>query len=413
MYKIIEETEKLIVESIICVIFGEPGIGKTSLAFTSESPVLEDYDGGIGRAVNRKTAVTFDKWEDAVQFHNSGELEKMGVKTIVIDTAGSLLDNYMGQYVIADNNKNGRSGGQLSLQGYGALKSTFSQFINWAKAQKKDIVLVCHSEQFKEGDNTKYRPKMTGGSYEILIANADMVGYMKSINNKRTIDFNPNDEHIGKNTAEFPVIEIPHYASEENSNFMGKMIQDTKNKMMSLSESQQKSLDRITVIRDKISAATSYEKLKEMKADFEGLAPIERIQLEKLYNEQATFIISVEIVEASKIVQFNSVLANIKEQPSPKALMGELKIKVDANSKITYDTVKLQFVGVKADSKKEELKTEPKGIITEDEPNINGVIVNSEPAPIVEAEEVETVVAEEAKPKLTAGDIANGQIEFK
>ena len=48
-FRIITEDEPLSLKGIVAVIYGEPGIGKTSLAFTAEKPLLEDYDDGVKR----------------------------------------------------------------------------------------------------------------------------------------------------------------------------------------------------------------------------------------------------------------------------------------------------------------------------------------------------------------------------
>jgi len=213
-YTIKTADEPLDIKGLVFVLYGEPGIGKTSIAFTAEKCILEDFDDGVKRAVGRKDFLAVEKWEDVIAFHNSEDFKALAPKTIIIDTVGTMLDNFVAQYVIRQDIKNARNGGELSLQGYGAMKSVFRQFVNNIKTQGIDLIFICHSESQKEGDNIKFIPKMTGGSYDILISEADMVGYMESRNNKRTIQFNPTDRNIGKNTAEFELIEVPHYTEE-------------------------------------------------------------------------------------------------------------------------------------------------------------------------------------------------------
>lgn len=55
--KITRASDPITVNRINMVIYGPPGIGKTSLAFTADSPLLLDFDAGSYRAANRKDVV--------------------------------------------------------------------------------------------------------------------------------------------------------------------------------------------------------------------------------------------------------------------------------------------------------------------------------------------------------------------
>jgi len=283
-FKIIREDEPLEVNSIVAVIYGEPGIGKTSLAFTADHPVLEDYDGGLKRAIGRKTALEFDSWDDSVAFHNSKEFEEIAPRTLIFDTAGTMLDNYIAQYVMKKDFKNSRSGGELSLQGYGAMKSVFRQFMADMKARKIDIIFIAHQETQKEGDTFRFVPKMTGGSSDILLAEADMVGNMNSKSNKRSIDFNPTDQHIGKNTAEFESIEIPHYQDEKYLTFMADLIAETKRKMMEMSKQQQEAMKKLAFYRKEIQDAKNVSEMEELYPAIESMSPSYQVQLLSLFD---------------------------------------------------------------------------------------------------------------------------------
>lgn len=252
MFKIINKTDTVVTETLTALIFGEPGIGKTSLAFTTEDPILLDFDGGLQRACYRQTAVRIEKWEDIIEFQKSSELKQIKPKTLIIDTAGTMLDNYLANYVKTVDPKNMRRGGELSLQGYGAMKDAFNQFKNWAISLKCNLVFVAHVTTQEEGDNTKFIPKVTGGSYDILRQGCDLIGYTYSNKNKRVIDFNPTDSHIGKNCAEFPMLEIPHYTKAEFNTYFQSLIDQTLDKMNKLNAEQTKALDNVESFRKQI-----------------------------------------------------------------------------------------------------------------------------------------------------------------
>lgn len=62
-----------------------------------------------------------------------------------------------------------RGSNELSMQGYGKLGSMFT---NWLKSAHpnmgKDIVILAHAAEDKDGDNIIKRPDMVGGSKRSL-----------------------------------------------------------------------------------------------------------------------------------------------------------------------------------------------------------------------------------------------------
>jgi hypothetical protein len=143
MLKIVAAAEPLPVENIIITIYSAPGLGKTSLAQTTEAPLTLDFDRGVYRAFNRKDTVTITRWEGVAAMDAS---DLVPYKTIVVDTAGRALDA-LSQNIIEGNPKSGNAAGGLSLPGYGALKSRFTQWQSFLRSQGKDIVLICHMDE--------------------------------------------------------------------------------------------------------------------------------------------------------------------------------------------------------------------------------------------------------------------------
>lgn len=311
-YNLIMDDEPIQIDSIVTVIFGEPGMAKTSLAYTAKQPLLLDFDRGSHRAVGRKATVKMEKWEDAISVMDDIEAGKLPFKpeTLIIDTAGTMLDDFMASYVGRQDFKNKKKGGELSLQGYGALKSTANQFFSRAKALNIDLIFVCHTEQFRDGDEVKHRPKMTGGSYDVLISKADLVGYMESKNNKRTLNFNPTDRHVGKNTPEFNLLEIPHYEDEDFQGYMDRLIGGTKERIAQKSEAQQKALKELEEFKKEISnlKGVETERAKELQSKIYNLSPSYKAQLTKLFNEKYLSLWDNKIEKLESVQEFNEML---------------------------------------------------------------------------------------------------------
>lgn len=203
-------SEPIILQSIKELLYGEPGIGKTTLALTAPNALLIDCDLGIRRVSPqfRKDYIEANKWEDIADLVN-GPDELKNYDTIVVDTVGKLLE-LIGAKIIVGNHKLGSATGGLTLQGYGSLLSEFKAFNTKITRLGKNVIYIAHDREEKDGDRTKLRPDITGKSMGTVLREMDLVGYMQSRNNERTISYTPSDTYYGKNTCGLPnVIQIP------------------------------------------------------------------------------------------------------------------------------------------------------------------------------------------------------------
>lgn len=284
MLNFIKQTDSIKTETITCLIYGEPGIGKTSLANTSNNAFLLDFDNGIQRACYRQNSVRIERWEDVNDLKNHPEFKQLNPDTIIVDTAGAMLDNYLADYVKSIDPKNKRRGGELSLQGYGAMKDVFNQFLNWVKSLNCSLIFVAHSTV---KDEDKQVPKITGGSYDILQQTCDLIGYMYSNRNERVIDFNPTDNHIGKNCAQFGVASIPNYVDANYKTFFAELINSTLEKMNSLSEEAQKIVEKIDNYKSYVLELKDAESLNKALGELKNESRAVSIQMFQLLSKQA------------------------------------------------------------------------------------------------------------------------------
>lgn len=206
--RIVKATEAIPVDHPIFLIFGQPGIGKSSLGNTAKKAVTLDTDRGSHRAVNRQDTIQIDVWTDV----ESLDKETLApYDTVVVDTVGRVLD--MMAVEIAKEPKQGK-GGSLTLQGFGALKSRFAAWVSTMRSYGKDLVLIAHDKEDKDGDRRIVRPDITGSSYGECMKLADFVGYVYSSGKDRVVDFSPTDQWVGKNPAGWAPLTIPHYAKD-------------------------------------------------------------------------------------------------------------------------------------------------------------------------------------------------------
>lgn len=214
---LIRKPSQLKIQTYIKSLFyGQPGIGKSTLALSAPEPLLFDFDAGVHRiaAEHLKPTVQIEKWEDVQQVLDEEDLSPF--QTLIFDTAGKMID-YMTEYITRKDPRLKQGDGSLSLKGYGARKVMFQQFFARISMLQKHVVLVAHEREEKDGDTRYIRPEIGGSSGNDLMKELDIVGYLEAKGQKRTICFNATEKFYGKNTCKLPdLIEIPDLNKNQN-----------------------------------------------------------------------------------------------------------------------------------------------------------------------------------------------------
>lgn len=149
-------------KKIRMLIAGYPGIGKSTLALSAPRPLHIDCDFGIDRIEPRYRMPyiqprSYDEILNDLKPENLKDFE-----TLVFDTAGKLI-TLMGLWAIKQNPKYGQRDGSLSLKGYGFVGREFVRLMDYCFYElKKNIVVVFHATEEKDGDNTRLRIKVEG-----------------------------------------------------------------------------------------------------------------------------------------------------------------------------------------------------------------------------------------------------------
>ena len=261
MLVVTKSTDPITRSTIIVAVYGYPGAGKTTLGFSADAPLLLDFDLGAHRTQFRGDAVQIEKWSDVASL-SAEDLKPY--KTIIVDTAGRCLD-VMSLDIMAEDPKTRTRTGQLSLGGWGALKSRFAAWLRELRSYGLDVVLLAHGVEKSDGDDLILRPDVPGGSYGEIFKVADGVGYLRILNAERVLAWDPQDRFVGKNPGMIAPAAIPNM--EEAPLYLGGLITIIKDRMGNISNDAAEIKDAVVDWRDKVKDAKSAKALTGLVGD--------------------------------------------------------------------------------------------------------------------------------------------------
>ena len=201
-----KSTELVIPSTLKMMIYGQAGMRKTSTALSAPAPLLLDFDNGVKRVnmshLEGVDIVQITSWADVMAVMQE---DLSAYQTIVVDTIGKMMDYIIGY-------KCGTR--QPQLRDWGGINQEFQTFVRNLSGLQKNIIFVAHRDTRKEGDETVFIPSLREKSYNSIVTELDLLGYMEARSEngrvKCTITFDPTNRNDGKNTCQLPgLMEVP------------------------------------------------------------------------------------------------------------------------------------------------------------------------------------------------------------
>ena len=245
------------------ILYGPPGIGKTTLALSAPDPILIDFDHGISRvkAQHRKATMVCKTYEEVLSDVERPEIASF--KTFVIDTGGSFV-TYLQDWAMRTNPaQNRQKNGALSLKGFGAVKQEFQRFTGYVRdVMRKNIIYVFHSDEQKDKDgNPIQRLLCEGAVRNIVWQPCDFGGYMQMIGTRRVISFTPETEFFAKGCYGIEgQREIPTLRQTDTNDFLTRLFEEARSNIEADNEAfapvREQYKQTMQSVRDALNAVT-------------------------------------------------------------------------------------------------------------------------------------------------------------
>ena len=248
------------------IIYGTPGVGKTTLALSAKNPILLDCDNGAERVEYPYRAEvpvlkpqSFKDIMDTITTNIVIDGKEYEYDTVVIDTIGMLVEYALEQVMIDDPKMRQRDGTPV-IKAYGAISNPIKKLKDTAIMAGKSLLIIGHADEKDTNNGLTYRVQCSGSTANKLISMADFVGFMDMNGTQRTITFTPSDHAFAKNALGLPEnIKVPDPSTCGN-NFIQKVIDSAIAKRTQESHEVQSRFDElIKKMQSAVAAAKDAE----------------------------------------------------------------------------------------------------------------------------------------------------------
>lgn len=203
--KIVKSTDPQSKPSIVMIVYGNGGVGKTTFASTAPKPLLVDCENGSkyfglrGIEMDVAKVATWSDMEGLFDIAKSGEYE-----TIILDPIGELMEKLKRFMIAKGDKKLVMADGSPTMAGWGWLKDTMRSTIKILRDSNVNLLIVAHVEEKQDEQTLVKRPMLMTKLSDEIINMVDIVGYMTVVNDpeggeKRIIIVDPaSDKYIAK-----------------------------------------------------------------------------------------------------------------------------------------------------------------------------------------------------------------------
>ena len=102
----------------------------------------------------------------------------------------------------------------------------------------KDVILIAHMDEQKDGDAIKERLKIQGGSKDLVLTDSDVIARISIVSRQRQLVFSPTETSFGKDPAGVGDMELPDASAPAFKTCLGDVVTQIKEGLNALSDDQ-------------------------------------------------------------------------------------------------------------------------------------------------------------------------------
>lgn len=204
--------------SIVMLVYGQGGVGKTTFASTAPKPILADCENGakyLGLRGIKLDVALIEKWDDMHEFYKFVKEGKF--ETVVVDPIGELMEKLMISIKATNNKKFVQADGTLTMAGWGEAKDRMRKFIKTFRDMGKHAIFIAHVQEDKDQDSLIKRPKVATKISDELVSMVDIVAFMTFVKD-------PTDPDSGFQRAFLLDQDTDKYIAKDRTGQFGKYI---------------------------------------------------------------------------------------------------------------------------------------------------------------------------------------------
>lgn len=179
--KLINTSDPSVQPSVVMMVYGEGGVGKSTFTSTAPAPIMADCEGGSKyfglRGISMDVAM-IEKWSEMKEFMQ--EARKPKYETIIIDPIGELMEKLNKYMVALGDPKLVQKDGSPTMSGWGWLKKTMRNLIKVLRDCGKHVIIVAHLDERNDEERMIKRPMIPTKLSQELVNIVDVVGYMST-----------------------------------------------------------------------------------------------------------------------------------------------------------------------------------------------------------------------------------------
>ncbi|MCL2480148.1 MAG: ATP-binding protein [Spirochaetaceae bacterium] len=165
--------------NLVMVVYGKGGVGKTTFAATAPDPLILDFENGtkyLGERGFNIQVVRIQDWFKEADKKDLSEVIKP-FKTIILDPLGEAMEKLINGNTLSGA-KYRQHDGSLTMSGWGEAKKQMRNFIKWLRDSGKNIILVAHVSEEKNGEELVNRIQVATKLREEIPNIVDVISYM-------------------------------------------------------------------------------------------------------------------------------------------------------------------------------------------------------------------------------------------